>query len=125
MESIREVTSLRSHTQGVKSFVLTADNKIMISGGYDNNLRFWKMENNLGYSKRNSIIKFHTQYIRCIKLSHDETKVFSGAADNKIGKKTLLILISSHLGPDQHILRKQVKINCSSVQGPVHFHQEL
>lgn len=87
MESIREVTSLRSHTQGVKSFVLTADNRVMISGGYDNNLRFWKMDNNLGYSKRNSIIKFHTQYIRCIKISHDETRVFSGAADNKIGKE--------------------------------------
>ena len=86
MESITEVTSLRSHTQGVKSFVLTKDNKIMISGGYDNNLRFWKMENNLGYSKRNSIVKFHSQYIRCIKISNDETKVFSGAADNKIGK---------------------------------------
>ena len=85
MKAISEITTLKSHAPGVKSFVLSENNKMMISGGYDKKIRFWCMENNFGYSKRNSLTMFHNEYIRCLKLSKDETRLFSGAADHLIG----------------------------------------
>ena len=74
------IATLRGHTSSVKSVIFTDDNRYLISGSSDCNIKFW----NLAKKKEEFWLKDHTKSINCLKVNKLGNLLVSGSGDFKV-----------------------------------------
>ncbi len=80
VESGKCLKVLEGHTGVVKSLVITADGRRVISGSYDNTIRVWDLEGGACLK----VLEGHTCGVNTIVLRADGRRVISGSDDNTI-----------------------------------------
>ena len=69
-----------SHKQAVSSILLSSDNRLLITGSYDNSIRIWELKT----GQLISILQGHSKAITCLTISQDNNILISGSRDKTI-----------------------------------------
>jgi WD40 repeat protein len=80
MPEALEHRTLKGHGGWVRSLVVTADGKVLISSGDDNTIRFWDLKSGRCFRT----IKGHTGGVRGVALSADGLRLASASWDRTV-----------------------------------------
>ena len=71
---------LEGHTSHVSSVAITSDNKYIVSGGHDNTVRIWSLQD----KTQEAVLKGHSHNVKCVAITSDNKYVVSGGDDNTV-----------------------------------------
>ena len=68
------------HISGVSSVAITSDNKYIVSGGSDNTVRIWNLQN----KTQEAVLEGHTGSVSSVAITSDNKYIVSGGYDKTI-----------------------------------------
>ena len=71
---------LEGHTESVKSIAISSDSKYIVSGGYDNTVRIWNLQD----KTQEAVLQGHTDWVYSVAITSDNTYIVSGGWDNTV-----------------------------------------
>ena len=71
---------LEGHTDPVSSVAITSDSKYIVSGGYDNTVRIWNLQD----KTQEAVLQGHTGSVRSVAITSDNKYIVSGGYDKTV-----------------------------------------
>jgi hypothetical protein len=79
-QEVKELATLRGHTNEVLSLAITADGKTLVSGSLDKTIKLW----DLATGEEQATLKGHTRGVISVSIAADSKTLASGSADGTI-----------------------------------------
>ena len=90
---------LEGHNDFVESVAITSDNKYIVSGGNDNTMRVWSLQD----KTQEAVLQGHTGFVRSVAITSDNKYIVSGGFDKTVRiwnleDKTQEAVLQGHIG---------------------------